>query len=135
VHQHATQDRATIPLGVRKRVETNKNQTEHSTAMPVMRASRPESKQKIGDVLYEQLKCEHGKLAGKLVGMLLEGLPHERLATLCHEPAALKELVSQAAPLLEIQRQELASQPDVTADGIELLVLLVLLASPSLSRL
>lgn len=102
--------------------------------MPVMRASRPESKQKIGDVLYEQLKCEHGTLAGKLVGMLLEGLPHERLATLCHEPAALQELVSQAAPLLEIQRQELASQPVVTADGIELLVLLVLLASPSLTK-
>ena len=97
--------------------------------MPVMRASRPESKQKVGDALYEQLKAEHGKLAGKLVGMLLEGLPHERLIALVHEPAALEELVSMAAPMLEIQRQELASNAAVTADGLELLAKLVLLAS------
>ena len=120
--------------------------------MPVMRASRPDDKQKIGDLLYEKLKDEHGKLAGdlfslcdsrltlsapplspikllgvlragKIVGMLLEGLPHEGLALLCEDPDELKKLVALASPMLEIQRLELSlSEP--TPEGLKLLELL-----------
>ena len=93
--------------------------------MPVMRASRPESKQRIGDLLYEQLKTKHGKLAGKVVGMLLEGLSHEGLASICKDPVALDQLVVKTAPLLEIQRLDLADK-NVTDDGLQLLALLVL---------
>ena len=69
--------------------------------MPVMRASRPSAKQKVGDTLYEQLKGVHGKLAGKIVGMLLEGLPHEQLHFLCASPDDLATTVAKAVPLLE----------------------------------
>jgi hypothetical protein len=64
--------------------------------MPVMRASRPSDKQKIGDTLYERLKGEHGKLAGKIVGMLLEGRAHEQLLFLCESPDDLAQTVAEA---------------------------------------
>jgi len=51
--------------------------------------------------------------------MLLEGLPHERLACLCEDTTELKELVDMASPLLEIQRLEIASQ-DVTPTSLRL---------------
>jgi len=63
--------------------------------------------------------------------MLLEGLPHERLACLCEDATELKELVDLASPLLEIQRLEIASQ-DVTPTSLRLLERLELvLAHPA----
>ena len=71
-------------------------QQQAEKSMPVMRASRPSAKQKIGDTLYERLKGEHGKLAGKIVGILLEGLAREQLLFLCESPDDLAQMVAEA---------------------------------------
>lgn len=55
--------------------------------------------------------------------MLLESLPHERLACLCEDATELKELVDMASSMLEIQRLELACK-DVTPSSLKLLELL-----------
>ena len=84
-------------------------------------------------VLSESAHVKRGfhSLSGKIVGMLLEGLPHERLECLCADATELKELVDLASPLLEIQRLELASQ-DVTPASLQLLERLELvLAQPA----
>jgi hypothetical protein len=105
--------------------------------MPVMRASRPSAKQKIGDTLYERLKGEHGKLAGKIVGMLLEGLAHEQLLFLCESPDDLAQTVAEAVPLLEIQRRDLLltsrepRKPSEQISGIQRHLLLTSCEKPS----
>ena len=84
-----------------------------------------DGKQKIGDQLFELLKLEHGKLAGKIVGMLLEGLPNERLSRLVHSPQELSSLVTSAVLLLQIQNLELPRQGVISAEDLKRLAFLV----------
>jgi hypothetical protein len=58
--------------------------------------------------------------AGKIVGMLLEGVPYKTLAMLCDKDSTveLNKLVDLASPMLEIQRLELASMDVTQEEGL-----------------
>mmetsp|Transcript_40082 Transcript_40082/g.126008 ORF Transcript_40082/g.126008 Transcript_40082/m.126008 type:complete len:236 (+) Transcript_40082:35-742(+) len=71
--------------------------------MPIMRAARPEAKQRIGDRLYSIIQERQGKLAAKIVGMLLEGFSEPDLEHLLTNEHQLNEEVESAVYLLKIQ--------------------------------
>ncbi len=72
--------------------------------------------------VFASLICKAWR-SGKIVGMLLEGVPYKTLAMLCDTDSTveLNELLDLASPMLKIQRLELASRDVTQEEGLLLL--------------
>lgn len=61
----------------------------------------PQQKPDLGNRVYAFVQAEHGELAGKLTGMLLEGIPTEDLEKLMSDPPAMQQKVNEALNALK----------------------------------
>lgn len=69
-------------------------------------ANPEQQKQMLGERLFVQIAPNHGQLAGKITGMLLDGLDVDELLHLIEDNAALKEKVDVAIEALQQHQQK-----------------------------
>jgi polyadenylate-binding protein len=81
-----------------------------SFAAKLASASPDQRKQMLGERLYMQIAPEHQQLAGKITGMLLDGLAEDELMQLIEDPKALREKVKVALEALERHSSQQASE-------------------------
>mmetsp|Transcript_23827 Transcript_23827/g.37261 ORF Transcript_23827/g.37261 Transcript_23827/m.37261 type:complete len:634 (-) Transcript_23827:109-2010(-) len=67
----------------------------------LVNAPAPQAKQILGERLYALIQVEQGPLAGKITGMLLEGLDNSELVALIDDNAALRAKIQEALAALE----------------------------------
>eukprot|EP00281_Chroomonas_sp_CCMP1168_P022820 CAMPEP_0206224194 /NCGR_PEP_ID=MMETSP0047_2-20121206/6899_1 /ASSEMBLY_ACC=CAM_ASM_000192 /TAXON_ID=195065 /ORGANISM="Chroomonas mesostigmatica_cf, Strain CCMP1168" /LENGTH=640 /DNA_ID=CAMNT_0053647141 /DNA_START=239 /DNA_END=2161 /DNA_ORIENTATION=- len=72
----------------------------------VVNAPPGQAKQILGERLYALIQTEQGPLAGKITGMLLEGLDNSELVALIDDHAALHGKIQEALAALEAHRQQ-----------------------------
>ena len=75
----------------------------------LVNAPPAQAKQILGGRLYALIKVEQGSLAGKITGMLLEGLDNSELVALIDDPGALQAKIAEALAALEAHQQAQAS--------------------------
>ena len=68
-----------------------------------------EAKQILGERLYALIQVEQGALAGKITGMLLEGLDNSELVALIDDQVALQSKIQEALAALEAHQQAQAA--------------------------
>lgn len=73
-------------------------------------ATPEQQKQMLGERLFVQIAPNHGQLAGKITGMLLDGLDVDELLHLIEDNAALKEKVDVAIEALQQHQQQEAAK-------------------------
>ena len=64
-------------------------------------ASKEQRKNMIGEKLYTQIQRTHASLAGKITGMLLEGMEDSELLHLLETQSELDSRISEAIDVLE----------------------------------
>jgi polyadenylate-binding protein len=67
----------------------------------LVKAQPAQAKQILGERLYALIQVEQGPLAGKITGMLLEGLDNTELVGLIDEPTSLQSKIHEALAALE----------------------------------
>ena len=67
----------------------------------LVNAPAPQAKQILGERLYALIQPVEGQLAGKITGMLLEGLDNSELVALIDDHAALRNKIREALAALE----------------------------------
>ena len=67
----------------------------------LVNAPPAQAKQILGERLYALIQVEQGPLAGKITGMLLEGLDNSELVALIDDQAALQGKIQEALAALE----------------------------------
>lgn len=72
----------------------------------LLNATPEQQKQMLGERLFVQIAPNHGQLAGKITGMLLDGLDVNDLLHLIEDPTALKEKVDVAIEALQQHQQK-----------------------------
>jgi polyadenylate-binding protein len=80
------------------------NSTEFTSKLA--NATPEQQKQMLGERLFVQIAPNHGQLAGKITGMLLDGLEVEELLHLIEDNTALKEKVDVAIEALQQHQQK-----------------------------
>ena len=75
----------------------------------LVNAPPAQAKQILGERLYALIQVEQGSLAGKITGMLLEGLDNSELVALIDDPGALQAKIAEALAALEAHQQAQAS--------------------------
>ena len=65
----------------------------------------PQAKQMLGERLYALIQVEQGSLAGKITGMLLQGLDNSELVALIDDQVALQSKIQEALEALEAYQQ------------------------------
>jgi hypothetical protein len=65
----------------------------------------PQAKQMLSDRLYALIQVEQGSLAGKITGMLLQGLDYSELVALIDDQVALQSKIQEALEALEAYQQ------------------------------
>mmetsp|Transcript_94893 Transcript_94893/g.138572 ORF Transcript_94893/g.138572 Transcript_94893/m.138572 type:complete len:630 (+) Transcript_94893:114-2003(+) len=71
----------------------------------LVNAPPAQAKQILGERLYALIQVEQGSLAGKITGMLLEGLDNSELVALIDDQAALQAKIQEALAALEAHAQ------------------------------
>ncbi len=72
----------------------------------LVNAPAPQAKQILGERLYALIQQEQGPLAGKITGMLLEGLDNTELVALIDDHTALRAKIQEALAALEAHRAQ-----------------------------
>ncbi|KAJ1470245.1 Polyadenylate-binding protein/Hyperplastic disc protein [Baffinella frigidus] len=67
----------------------------------IVQAPPAQAKQILGERLYALIQQENQPLAGKITGMLLEGLDNSELVALIDDATALKDKIREALSALE----------------------------------
>ena len=67
----------------------------------LVNAPAAQAKQILGERLYALIQAENQPLAGKITGMLLEGLDNSELVALIDDSSALKDKINEALQALE----------------------------------
>jgi polyadenylate-binding protein len=80
-----------------------------ATAVTMEDLDGPEAKQILGERLYPLIEVEQGSLAGKITGMLLEGLDNSELVALIDDQVALQSKIQEALAALEAHQQAQAA--------------------------
>merc|ERR1711939_251749 len=75
----------------------------------LVNAPAPQAKQILGERLYALIQVDQGALAGKITGMLLEGLDNSELVALIDDQIALQGKIQEALAALEAPQQAQAS--------------------------
>jgi polyadenylate-binding protein len=75
----------------------------------LVNAPPAQAKQILGERLYALIQVEQGSLAGKITGMLLEGLDNSELVALIDDPGALQAKIAEALAALEAHQQAQAA--------------------------
>jgi len=76
----------------------------------LVNAPQAQAKQILGERLYALIQPEQGPLAGKITGMLLEGLDNSELVALIDDHGALRGKIREALAALEAHAQAQASR-------------------------
>jgi polyadenylate-binding protein len=84
-------------------------QSPSSAPSPPLSAPSPPSPQTLGERLYALIEVEQGWLAGKIIGMLLEGLDNSELVALIDDQVALQSKIQEALAALEAHQQAQAA--------------------------
>mmetsp|Transcript_54186 Transcript_54186/g.131119 ORF Transcript_54186/g.131119 Transcript_54186/m.131119 type:complete len:283 (-) Transcript_54186:416-1264(-) len=82
--------------------------TKEQLMQMVVNAPPAQAKQILGERLYALIQTEQGPLAGKITGMLLEGLDNSELVALIDDHGALHGKIQEALAALEAHRQQQA---------------------------
>jgi polyadenylate-binding protein len=77
------------------------NMTKEQLCEMLVKAQPAQAKQILGERLYALIQVEQGPLAGKITGMLLEGLDNTELVGLIDEPTSLQSKIHEALAALE----------------------------------
>merc|ERR1719163_3573 len=76
----------------------------------LVNAPPAQAKQILGERLYALIQVEQGALAGKITGMLLEGLDNSELVALIDDPGALQAKIQEALAALEAHAAQQSGQ-------------------------
>jgi len=76
----------------------------------IVNAPPAQAKQILGERLYHLIQGDQGELAGKITGMLLEGLDNSELVALIDDQAALRGKIQEALTALEAHAQHAQAQ-------------------------
>lgn len=82
--------------------------TKEQLMQMVVNAPPAQAKQILGERLYALIQTEQGPLAGKITGMLLEGLDNSELVALIDDHSALHGKIQEALAALQAHRQQQA---------------------------